>query len=252
MGSFLRYNPDAHLVEEIQWKSNERESKEIRRSNDGGQYHDGDEGMAAVAAHHVGRENTDVTQEPADQGQLEDQAHDESQGSERRDITAQRDGIDHIRSHLVGTQEPERDGEQDKIIDRHTHGEQHIHDDAHADGNLLFALVERRTDEAEQLRDDIGRSQQQCHVESGGQVGDELTGQFGIDQLHMIGFKHKGTAAAMQQCLDSPVGDEVALLGRQQQTEDLLLEPEQHQRQERQDAHKTPQHLAQHLQMPGH
>ena len=79
--------PNAHLVKYIDRYGDEEEGEDIGGGGDDGAYHeDDDEGVAAVATKEGGINETHLGEEPADDGELKHETHEQGEHHEGGDI----------------------------------------------------------------------------------------------------------------------------------------------------------------------
>ena len=142
---------NTNLIQQIQRYGDEYQREDIRRRDDRCQYHDTEEGVAAVACHEGGFEQAHFGQDPADDRELEDESHGECQRGEGGDVAIERDDILHGGVDLIGTQEAEGDREEDEIIHQYADHEEDVDARGDEDGILLLVVVERRTDVSQYL-----------------------------------------------------------------------------------------------------
>ena len=159
-------NEYRELVERKDWNRDERKREDVgRRSNDGGDYENSHEGMAAIALHERGFEKPGLGKQPRQHRQLEHNAHEQKQQEERVDVGVEGDKIRHSLIHLIIPQE--RDGEWNDNEISHQRA-QHEHDEAAEDeqrGDAALCPVKRRRDEAEKDVKYKRRSDEQREIE---------------------------------------------------------------------------------------
>lgn len=176
--------------------------------------------MPAVAAHGFCGEQLQSCEEPADDGEFKDYAHNEQQHEEGRDIGTQRDDIGHIGGDLVGGQKAEGEREDDEVGQQEAAGKEEVAGGDGAEGEFAFVGVEGGTDETEEDKEDIGGNRKEGGPKGYFHMDEELLGEFDIDHLNLEGGQVADDTA------DEAVGDKTVGLGGEEHGEQGLFESE--------------------------
>ena len=180
----LLYNQDAHFVEQPDGEGDDEEGEDVGgRRDDGGQDEDGHDGVATVLAHHLGVDDAYAPQQPAEDGQLEQDAHHEAHADEGVDVGLHGQHIADVGADLIGAEETDGQREYEVVVQEQAGDEHHVGGADEPEGVTAFAGVEAGRDEAEQLVDDVRGGYQQAGEHSGAHVDHELLGESGVDEL---------------------------------------------------------------------
>ena len=106
--------------------------------------------MSPHRLHHAGIDQPHTTQEPADDGQFEDNSHHEVHHQQRVHIRLQGQHVRHILAHLIGSQELQRQGEDQQVVKRCPQHEHQVAACAEQCGVFLFIVIERWCHKAEE------------------------------------------------------------------------------------------------------
>ena len=88
-------------------------------------------------------------------------------------------------AHLILGQEPQGEGEYQKITYGNAYEKHDIARQKGASGMTLFAGIESRTDEAPQFVNDVWKGDQQGQPHGGAHVDEELRGQLYVDEFYL-------------------------------------------------------------------
>ena len=239
----------ADLVEEIDGQEDDHQGEGVAGGGDDGSKHEQhDHGVAAIGAEETAVQHAQRAQQPGQQGQLEDDAHDEDEHQEGVHVAVERDLVGDHHAHVVVSQEPQRDRENDKITHGHADKE---HDAAHEKGRLdtsLLTRIECRCDKGPQEIQHNGERQDQREPERRRHVYEKLGGKLDVDELDMeslgreLGQPRHGAGHALKEAVEH----KVAATGRQDdRIEDVGHDKEQSQGHHHQDDNNAHQHRPQ-------
>lgn len=141
--------------------------------------------MPPVALEKLPGDEPHVREYPAEKRQLKHQPHDEVEREEVVHVGVERDLVGHHFAHLILGQEPQGEGEYQKVTDSDADEKHDVPCQKGPPGVTLFAGIEPRADETPQLVDDIGESHQQGQPHGGTHVDKELGGQLYVDEFHL-------------------------------------------------------------------
>ena len=210
----LLYNQDAHFVEQPDGEGDDEEGEDVGgRRDDGSQDEDDHDGVATVLAHHPGVDNAYAPQQPAEDGQLEQDAHHETHADEGVNVGLDGQHIADVGADLIGAEETDGQREYEVVVQEQAGDEHHVGGADEPEGVTAFAGVEAGRDEAEQLVDDVRGGYQQAGEHGGAYVDHELLGESGVDELD-----GKGRDA------QEAVGDEIAALRGQDDGKQLVFQ----------------------------
>lgn len=114
------YHQYADFIQQPHRQCNQQQRKNIRsRRDDGSHQEDYHDGVFMVAAHKVGREESQFGEQPREDRDLEDQPHCQRHGHQGGDVGLKRNHVLHLAADLIGSQETERQRENQKVADRH-------------------------------------------------------------------------------------------------------------------------------------
>lgn len=217
---------DAGLVEEPDGEGDDGHGEHVGGGGDDGcEDEDEDDGVAAEAHHEGGGEDAEFGQEPAEHGELEDEAEREAHGEEGGDVGLEGDEVGDVGGDLVGGQESEGEGEEEEVGEEYAE-EEHEVAPAHDSGGVApFVGVEGGGDEAEEEVEGVGGGEEEADVDGGFEVDDELLGQAGVDELDGEGSGGISREPVVY-LLQESVGDEVALPGGEEDGKDFFLAEE--------------------------
>ena len=111
--------------------------------------------MSTEASHETAIDDACFGEEQADNGELEEDAHQEGEGAERVDVGLEGDEVGDLWAHLIGREEAEGNGEDEEVAQRDADEEERVAAAEKAQSELPFAAIEGGSEEMEEGVDDV-------------------------------------------------------------------------------------------------
>lgn len=175
---------DGEFVEEIEGDENKQEGERVAgRGDDGGQYKQDHDGVAAVFLKESAVQDSEPGQEPGEQGHFEDDAHYKDHAEEIPHIGIQGNLIGNGLAYLILGQEAEGKRKNQAVAGGTAEEEHECPEEKRLADGFLFVWEEGGPDEFPQFIDDVWKKQEEREPERCRDVRHELGRDVDVDDV---------------------------------------------------------------------